>query len=166
VLHHLDYQKSIGLNGIHLGVLSELADVIAKLPSTICQWSWSTGEVPDNWRLANMMHVYKKDWQEDLGNYRPVSLILVSGSIMEEITLSGITQCVLDNQGIKPSHHGFMESRYSLTNLISIYDEQTCLVNEGKAIHVIYLDFSTVFYRILLEKLWQPMAWTGEIFAG
>jgi len=36
----------VKLDGIHLRVLRELADVVAKQLSTVCQHSWSTGEIP------------------------------------------------------------------------------------------------------------------------
>jgi len=68
-----------------------------------------------------------------------------------------------DNQGFRPSQHVFMKGRSCLTNLISFYDQVTCLVDEGKAVEVIYLDFSQAFYTvpqsILLEKLACP--WFG-----
>ena len=47
-------------DGIHRRVLKELADVIAGLLSIIFQWSWESGEVPGNWKLANVVPVFKK----------------------------------------------------------------------------------------------------------
>ena len=76
---------------------------------------------------------------------------------MEQFIFSMLTRHVQDSQGMRPSQHDFMKGRSCLTNLISFYDQVTCLVDEGKAVDVIYLDFSktfhTVSYSILLEKL-------------
>ncbi|KAK4823212.1 LOW QUALITY PROTEIN: hypothetical protein QYF61_027359 [Mycteria americana] len=128
LLHHLDTHKSMGPDGIHPRVLRELAEELAKpSPSFIS----SPGEVLDDWRLANVMPIYKKDRKADLG------------------------MCMPAGDQAQPAwvHKG----RSCLTNLISFYAQVTWSVDEGKAVDVIYLDFSKAFdtlsHSILLEKL-------------
>ncbi|KAK4832422.1 hypothetical protein QYF61_023101 [Mycteria americana] len=157
LLHHLDTHNSMGPDEIHPRVLKELAEVLTKPLSIIYQQSWPTGEVPADWRLANVTPIFKKGRKEDPGNYRPVSLSSVLRKLMEQIILSAIIGHVEDNQGIKASQHGFRKGRSCLTNLISFYTKVTHLVDEGKAVDVVYLDFSKAFdivsHSILLEKL-------------
>jgi len=141
----------------HPKVLREPVEVIAKLLSTIYQWSWSTGRVPEDWKLASVTPIYKKGCKEDLGNFMSISLTLVPGKVMEQIIVSEITWHAWNNQRIRLSQHGLMKGRSCWTNLISFYHLVARLVQEGKAVDVVYLDFSKAFDTVLdsihLEKL-------------
>ncbi|PKU32042.1 rna-directed dna polymerase from mobile element hypothetical protein [Limosa lapponica baueri] len=103
LLNDLDTHKSTGPDGIHPRVLRELAEVLTKPLSIICQQSWHTREVPVDWRLPNVTPIHKKGRKEDLGNYRPVSLTSMLGKVMEHLILSAIPQNIQENQVIRPS---------------------------------------------------------------
>ncbi len=72
---------------------------------------------------------------------------------MERFISRVLTRHVQDNQGIRPRQHGFMKGRSCLTNMISFCDQVTRLVDDGKAVDVIYLDFSKAFDTVSLSIL-------------
>ncbi|XP_064032416.1 uncharacterized protein LOC135192961 [Pogoniulus pusillus] len=161
LLSHLDPHKSMGPDGIHPRVLRELAAELAKPLSIIYQQSWLTGEVPEDWKMANVIPIHKKGRKEEPENYRPVSLTSVPGKVMEQVILGAITKHLQDSQGIRASQHGFRKGRSCLTNLISFYDQVTRLVNVGKAVDVVYLDFSKAFDTVCHKKLLAKLAAHG-----
>ncbi|PKU33292.1 rna-directed dna polymerase from mobile element hypothetical protein [Limosa lapponica baueri] len=59
-LYQLNVHKSMGPDGIHPRVLKELVDVTAGPLSIIYQRSWESGEVLADWKLANVIPIYKK----------------------------------------------------------------------------------------------------------
>ncbi|KFZ65090.1 RNA-directed DNA polymerase from mobile element jockey, partial [Antrostomus carolinensis] len=84
---NLKVHKSMGPDQIHLRVLRELANEVAKPLSIIFEKFWKSGEVPEGWKKGNITPIFKKGNKEDPGNYRPVSLTSVPGKIMEQILL-------------------------------------------------------------------------------
>ncbi|CAM5149892.1 unnamed protein product [Eretmochelys imbricata] len=146
-LEHMSYEER----------LRELAELIAEPLAIIFENSWRTGEVPDDWKKANVVPIFKKGKKEDPGNYRPVSLTSVPGKIMEQVLKESILKYLHERKVIRNSQHGFTKGRSCLTNLIAFYDEITGSVDEGKAVDVLFLDFSkafdTVSHSILVSKL-------------
>ena len=52
--------KFMGPNRMHPQVLREVGDVIARPLSTIFDQSWQLGELPKDWRKANVTPIFKK----------------------------------------------------------------------------------------------------------
>ena len=92
----------MGLDEMHLWVLKELAEVITG-PLSIFTKSWEMGEVPEDWKKANVTPVFKKGKKEDPGNYRPVSLTSIPGKLMERLILGAISRHIKDKRVIRGS---------------------------------------------------------------
>lgn len=72
-------------------MLRQLADVIMRPHSIIFERSWQLGEVPKDWKKANVSPVFKKSKNEDPGNYRSVSLTLIPVKVMGQLILETIS---------------------------------------------------------------------------
>lgn len=53
--------------------------------------------------MADVALMYTKTWEQDLGNYRSVSLTSVLGKVMKQSIWSAITRHTQNNHGIRPS---------------------------------------------------------------
>ncbi|GAB0205553.1 mitochondrial enolase superfamily member 1 [Grus japonensis] len=76
---------------------------------------------------------------------------------MEQLILGVINKHVEEKKVIGSGQHGFTKRKSCLTNMIAFYDGMAGWVDEGRAVHVVYLDFTkafdTVCYNILIGKL-------------
>jgi len=55
--------------------------------STISEKLWRLGDIPEDWRKANIILIYMKGLKDGPGNYRPITLTSFSGKAMERILL-------------------------------------------------------------------------------
>ncbi|CAM5078732.1 unnamed protein product [Natator depressus] len=76
---------------------------------------------------------------------------------MEQVLRESILKHFEERKVIRNSPHGFTKGMSCLTSLIAFYDEITGSVDEGKAVDVLFFDFSkafdTVSHNILASKL-------------
>ena len=74
LLEGLNVYKASGTDGLNARVLKGCSNEISLLLALIYMESLARGDVPDEWRQANVSPVLKKGEKYDAASYRPVSL--------------------------------------------------------------------------------------------
>jgi Reverse transcriptase (RNA-dependent DNA polymerase) len=123
---------AVGPDGLGPLLLKNLMHVIAEPLAAVMRASLQEGQVPEDWRTANVTPIFKKGAKSDPGNYRPVSLTAVSCKIMESILKDEIVGHLERNKLIRPSQHGFMRGKSCVTNLISFMEKATAEMDQER----------------------------------
>ena len=157
-LREVKVNKAAGPDGIYGRVLNECADELAKPLFIIFCRSLANSEIPDDWRNANVVPIFKKGSKGCVSNYRPVSLTSLLCKVLEKLIKTSIQMFLDRNELIHSSQHGFRTGRSCLTNLLEYLEYVSRELDEGKLLDVVYLDFSKAFDKVphqrLLQQLW------------
>ena len=78
--------KSAGPDGIHSRVVVETQEQLVRPLTIIFNKSLIEGVVPDSWKEAEVVPIFKKGKRDDPGNYSPVSLTSVCGKLWKTIS--------------------------------------------------------------------------------
>jgi hypothetical protein len=143
LLEKLDPTKAIGPDLIPTRVLKEAADQVAPFLTYIFNHSLRTGDVPQDWRQANITAIFKKGDRSKAVNYRPVSLnTSICCKIMEHIVYRHIIDH-LEIHGILADHqHSFRRQRSCEAQLVNTIEEVARSIDNRQQIYMLILYFS------------------------
>ena len=85
MVRYIDVSKSAGEDKISGIFLRDAAEVIASHLTYIMNLSLKSATVPDDFKLARVLPIYKKGNRNYEGNYRPVSILPVASKVLEQI---------------------------------------------------------------------------------
>ena len=92
LLDGLYVHKASDPDGLNASMLKECSNDISSILALIYNESLAQGDVPGEWRQANVSQVFKKGEQYDAANYRPVSLTCTCCKTQEHILVSNINK--------------------------------------------------------------------------
>ena len=157
LLESLDTSKSNGPDGISARMLKHTAAFIAPSITQLFNQSLQSCKVPSKWKSSLVVPVPKGSNCHSPSNYRPISLLVVLSKILEKHVHSIITQHLNVHHPISNSQWGFTAGRSTIGALLSTTHDWFKLLEEGKDICAVFLDYRKAFdsvpHRPLIEKL-------------
>ena len=161
-INKLKVSSSSGPDGISSKFLSDHVDSLSHPLSMIFNLSLETGQVPEDWRKANVTPIFKnKGSKSKAENYRPISLTSIPCKLMESIIKDTVVEHLTIHKLIKDTQHGFMSKRSCTTNLLQFLEVATKILDNGDPIDIIYLDFAKAFDKVPHQRLLNKMRAMG-----
>jgi len=152
-IKELNPNSAPGPDGITPKLLKNCCEEISPILAMIYRKSVKKGEVPTEWKQANVVPIFKKGSKAKPGNYRPVSLTCIPCKIVESIIRDELVEHLERNSLVSKAQHGFMRNRSCTTNLLEFFETVTEKADKGKAMDIIYLDFAKAFDKVPHKRL-------------
>ena len=151
----INVNKACGPDKIPCMILKMCSNSLAFPLSIIYKLVYNTGSLPLQWKLSNIVPIFKKGDKKIVSNYRPVSLLCIASKIMERIIHEVMLPKVFSLSDKR--QHGFLPNRSCATNLTILIDDVTKSLHKNIGTDVIYFDFAKAFdsvsHDIILQKL-------------
>ena len=157
----LDPSKSQGPDELPPWFLRMVASELAPVLRDLFQSSVNTGEVPTQWKEANITALFKKGSRADASNYRPVSLTVVVCKILEHIVHSHVMGHLERYNILTDQQHGFRAKRSTETQLILTNHDIARELNSKREVDVAILDFSKAFDKVPHQRLFYKLSHYG-----
>ena len=165
MLEKMDIRKAQGPDGISNWVLRECKDQLANKICRLISNSLQQGQVPKDWKRANIVPIFKSGSKEDPSNYRPVSLTSVVVKLCESVIKKRWNNYLEKKEILTNGQFGFRKGRSCATNLLCYYSRVIDVVQEREGwVDGIYLDLKKAFDKVPHKRLiWKfERTWWAE----
>ena len=165
LLRNINPNKAQGPDGIHGRILKNCAATLAYPISKLFRLSYSTGHIPAEWKLANVVPIHKKGSKSNVENYRPISLTSIVMKQFEKVVRMKLMK--LCENFINDNQHGFLPKKSCTTQMVAFTDSLAVALNDNFRVDTIYFDFMKAFdsvnHDLLLHKLKYKYKVDGQL---
>lgn len=157
----LQIGKAPGPDGIPPEVFKSGGQALIHHLTRLFQHFWELGELPQDFRDANIVHLYKNKGDKSLcDNHRGISLLSIAGKIFARILLNRISKHLLDDV-VSESQCGFRKERGTVDMIFSIRQLQEKCLEQHQDLHLLFIDLTKAFDTVSRPGLWAVLGKLG-----
>ena len=164
--------KSSGVTDISSRVFKDAFLVLVPQLVYMFNLLFDKGAFPDKWKEATLIPLYKGGSRNEVGNYRPVSLLPIPGKLLERVVHAKMSKFLERMEVITHKQGGFRKGFLTTSSVVDLTDKLFESINKGMTTLAVFVDlrkaFDTVDHNILQQKLecygirGSNLAWCGD----
>ena len=154
IIRSMKNSSSSGHDGISMNYIKDCAEQLAPVLKFIYDKVSLFARMPNQWKLAKIIPLHKKDKKENPENYRPISLLCSLGKVYEKGLLNVMTTRFGDSL---PSsfQHGFRKNHSTSTAALTVQNVIAKALDNKKKVIIVSTDMSAAF-DLLDKKVLLP----------
>ena len=157
ILRSLPHKNSAGLDNISPKLLKLCCLVIAPTLTNLINASLKDQKYPDCLKITKIIPIFKSGNNQDLNNYRPISLLSSFNKVFEQVLVSRLNAHISRNNILFQDQFGFRKFHSTTHALISTYNQISTNLNNNLKCAGVFIDFQKAFdslnHSILCQKL-------------
>ena len=161
--------KAPGGDGIPTEVWKHGGDNLFSRLHQLITNAWEVGSVPQAWKAASIVTIYKKGDRTDYGNYRRISLLSIAGKIFARILLNRLPTHITP-EVVPDAQSGFRGNRSTVDMIYCLRQLREKCSEQDRPLYIVFVDFSKAFDTVgrtgqLLRKYGYSEKFTTTIEA-
>lgn len=150
LMKNVDTSKACGHDGIGNKIIQFCSYGFSPGLTSFINLSLRLGQYPSQWKLANVIPIYKKDNRHCKNNYRPVSLLPCLSKLCEKIVFIRLYDFLTDIGYLYKFQSGFRPGDSTVNQLTYLVHQIYSALDSGKEVRLAFLDISKAF-----DKVWH-----------
>ena len=157
ICREINTMTSSGFDRLSSRVCKDAFLVLSDKLAHIFNCSLEAAIFPGVWKSAKIVPIYKGGARDEVGNYRPVSLLPLPGKLLERIVHNRISGFLEEHNFLSEHQGGFRKGFSTTATIADLTDDLFYNINQGLTTLAAFIDlkkaFDTVNTKILLKKL-------------
>ena len=149
--------KAVGLDNIPPRLLKDASAIVTKPITAIINASLSQSKVPDVWKAAYVIPLFKEGRKDNVDNYHPISILPAISELLEWVVHTQLVSYLQENRLLSPFQCGFCKQHSTTFAALSFADTIWQNIDQGFMMGAVFVDlpkaFDTIDHSILLRKL-------------
>lgn len=114
---------------------------------------WKEGIIPTEWKKGIIVPLYKREDQEEVGNYRGILLLCTAYKVYAEILRTRLEKAVEEKNLIPESQTGFRKGKSAIDNILNHIVQKEKI--KGNKVYAMFADLKAAFDNVDRNTLWK-----------